>query len=114
MPVLGYLLYPMVVVVISRVLPVSGAIADGPWPEVTVAIAAHNEEQTIERAVRSVLGQAYPGPAARVLVGLDGCTDGTAAVLAAMNDPLVRSLEAHAGRQGGNGQPPRGGRRFRR
>lgn len=93
MPVLGYLLYPMVVVVISRVLPVRGAIADGPWPEVTVAIAAHNEEQTIERAVRSVLGQAYPGPAARVLVGLDGCTDGTAAVLAAMNEPLVRSLE---------------------
>lgn len=87
----------MVIVAVGRLVRGQSPAPEGPWPDVTVVIAAHNEEQTIERAVRSVLLQAYPGPAQRVVVGLDGCTDGTAAVLARMAEPHVRVLDLPRG-----------------
>ena len=49
------------------------------------------------RAVRSILSQEYPGPAVRVLVGLDGCTDGTGAELARLNEPRIRALDLARG-----------------
>ena len=96
-PIVAYLLYPAVVVLAGHIVPGRSIATDGSWPDVTVAIAAHNEEQTIERAVRSALGQRYPGPPPRVLVGLDGCSDGTSAVLGGMNEPRVRALVLERG-----------------
>jgi cellulose synthase/poly-beta-1,6-N-acetylglucosamine synthase-like glycosyltransferase len=91
-PLIGYVLYPAVVVVAARFAH-HDISATGPWPSVTVAIAAHNEQVTIARAVRSVLSQHYPGPPVSVLVGLDGCTDRTAGVLAEDPDPRLTVLD---------------------
>lgn len=91
-PLIGYVLYPISVVALARFArnPIS---ATEPWPSAIVAIAAHNEEVTIGRAVRSVLVESYPGPPVRVLVGLDGCTDRTGAVLSEQSDPRVTTLD---------------------
>ena len=59
----------------------------------TVAVAAHNEEATIARCVTNLLDQSYPGPPVQILVGLDGCTDGTAAALEAIQAPLLRVMD---------------------
>ncbi len=92
-PAVSYLLYPLAVVGLGRLVRSSRLNVDGPWPDLTVAIAAHNEEATIERAVRSVLDQEYPGPRVSVSVGLDGCTDRTLGVLQAMQDPRLTILD---------------------
>jgi cellulose synthase/poly-beta-1,6-N-acetylglucosamine synthase-like glycosyltransferase len=63
---------------------------DLPWPTVAILVAAHNEERTIDRCVRSCLAQSYPGDPPTVVVGLDGCTDGTAEVLRRIEDPRLR------------------------
>lgn len=66
--------------------------SESPWPDVTVAIAAHNEQETIAQAVASVLAQQYDGPPVRVLVGMDGCTDATAEAVQSIGDPRVTAL----------------------
>jgi cellulose synthase/poly-beta-1,6-N-acetylglucosamine synthase-like glycosyltransferase len=53
-------------------------------------VPAHNEEATIERCVRSSLAQDYPGDPPSVIVGLDGCTDRTEAILRGITDPRLR------------------------
>ena len=91
-PLIGYVVYPAVALVAGR-LARTPVAKPGSWPSVTVAIAAHNEEATILRAVRSALDERYPGPPVEVLVGLDGCTDGTADVLAERPDPRLTVLD---------------------
>jgi cellulose synthase/poly-beta-1,6-N-acetylglucosamine synthase-like glycosyltransferase len=93
-PLVSYALYPAAVVLGARLRPRAHAAVDQlPWPSVTVAVAAHNEEATIARCVMNLLDQSYPGPPVQILVGLDGCTDGTAAKLAAIRVPLLRVME---------------------
>lgn len=92
-PSISYVIYPLAVILVSRLVPRRAERTGLPWPSVTVAIAAHNEEVTIARAVRSILDDAYPGPPVTVIVGLDGCTDGTARVLADLGDPRLTVLD---------------------
>lgn len=92
-PVAVYLGYPFVLRGLARVVVPRPLAAVEPWPSVTVTIAAHNEERDIERAVRSCLAQPYAGPPPTILVGLDGCTDGTRAVLDSIGDPRVSYLD---------------------
>ena len=93
MPVLSYVIYPLAVRLAARLTGARWVPSSGEWPTVTVAIAAHNEERDIARVVASVLSADYPGPPIRVLVGLDGCTDRTADVLASIGDPRVAWLD---------------------
>ncbi|HEX6736965.1 MAG TPA: glycosyltransferase family 2 protein [Vicinamibacteria bacterium] len=53
-------------------------------PVVTVLIAAHNEEATIEATVANKLAQDYPRDRLQVLVVSDGSSDGTDAIVAGM------------------------------
>lgn len=96
-PLVSYLIYPALVVGLAkgRRPPVVARTATA-YPSVTVAIAAHNEEATIERVVRSILEPPYPG-SLRVIVGLDGCTDRTGQVLATIDDPRLTVLELPRG-----------------
>lgn len=50
-----------------------------PLPSLAVFVPARNEERGIERALRSLLGQDYPG--LRIVVANDHSTDGTGAIL---------------------------------
>lgn len=93
-PLVSYVFYPVTVGLAARYRPREAPADDaGPWPSVTVAIAAHNEEATITRCVTAVLAQVYPGRPVQVLVGLDGCTDGTAAALEGIADTRLRVLD---------------------
>lgn len=49
-------------------------------PDVSIIMAAHNEEKYIERAIRSCLNQSAPPSAYEVLVVDDGSTDATAQI----------------------------------
>ena len=93
LPVYVYIGYPVAAIVLARLRPARSVRPDGPWPSVTVAIAAHNEERDIARVVKSALEQAYPGPPIEVLVGLDGCTDRTREVLASLGLPRISWLD---------------------
>jgi Glycosyl transferase family 2 len=66
---------------------------EGPgWPTLAAVFAARNEEPSVERAVRSLLGQDYPGLA--VIAVDDRSTDRTGAILDAVarDDPRLRVI----------------------
>ncbi len=50
-------------------------------PLVTVLLPARNEEKVIARCIRSIVQQEYPTNKIQILVGNDGSTDGTAALV---------------------------------
>lgn len=56
--------------------------APGPWPSVSLIVAARNEERHLAAALRSLLALDYP--ALSITVVDDRSTDGTAAILAAL------------------------------
>jgi SAM-dependent methyltransferase len=58
-------------------------------PCLSVVVPCFNEEATVERAVARVLAQPF---VAEVVIVDDASTDGTAAVLATLDDPRVRVL----------------------
>ncbi len=66
----------------------SGTRPEAWEPEVAVLVPARDEERTIERCVRSLLGQAWPN--LRVFVCDDGSRDGTSAILARLRDEHLR------------------------
>lgn len=51
--------------------------SDYPWPAMSVVIPAHNEESQLPAALDNLLSQDYPGPRPEIVVGLNGCTDGS-------------------------------------
>lgn len=63
---------------------------------VTVAIPTHNRRETVVLAVLSALRQTLPP--AQIIVTCDGCTDGTADALRALDDPRVTAIELEKGR----------------
>jgi cellulose synthase/poly-beta-1,6-N-acetylglucosamine synthase-like glycosyltransferase len=63
-------------------------------PSVTLIVAAHNEEDVIERRLENLLALDYPSDKLEIVVASDASTDGTDAVVAsiAARDPRVRLL----------------------
>jgi biofilm PGA synthesis N-glycosyltransferase PgaC len=92
-PIVVYVGYPLSIRLLAGRRRPFVPSAGPSWPTVTVAIAAHNEERDIGRAVASVFAQEYPGSPIQVLVGLDGCTDGTREVLQRIDDRRLRWLD---------------------
>ncbi|HEX8191022.1 MAG TPA: glycosyltransferase [Pyrinomonadaceae bacterium] len=66
----------------------TGTSDSGISPAVSVVIPTYNRAPLLGRSLRSVLGQSYRD--FEVIVVDDGSTDGTAAVVAAFEDPRVR------------------------
>jgi cellulose synthase/poly-beta-1,6-N-acetylglucosamine synthase-like glycosyltransferase len=89
-----YVGYPVVVAALGRIAPVR-LHASGPLPRLTVAIAVHNEAGEIEARVSDAFAQEASGaPIHEVLVGSDGSTDGTDAIVRrlALSEPRLRLL----------------------
>ena len=93
-----YVIYPGIMVAIGR-LRRRPPLPDGPLPNVSVLVAAYNEETWIARKIESTLTQDYPAERLEVIVVSDGSTDGTAAHVRSCDDPRVRLIEQPA-RQG--------------
>jgi len=68
--------YPVLLLIWGRLRP--RPYRSGPQePSVTVVIAAHNEAARIEARLRNLLDLDYPRDRLQILLGLDGCDDGT-------------------------------------
>jgi cellulose synthase/poly-beta-1,6-N-acetylglucosamine synthase-like glycosyltransferase len=63
------------------------------WPQVTLLIAAYNEQAVIEERIHNALAMDYPVDRLEIVIGLDGCSDGTAAIVRRFEDRGVRLLD---------------------
>lgn len=61
-------------------------------PRITVVIAAHNEQEVIERKVKETLANGYPRERLEIVVASDGSTDHTNAIMKRLEAPGVRFL----------------------
>jgi cellulose synthase/poly-beta-1,6-N-acetylglucosamine synthase-like glycosyltransferase len=94
--VYAYLGYPALIWWASRRLGRKSDASPGEpeaWPEVTLLIAAHNEQDVIEERVRNALAMDYPRDRLKIVIGLDGCSDGTAAIVRQFEEHGVRLLD---------------------
>lgn len=89
--------YPLLLAALtaSRREPRAGPVDD--WPRVSLIVAAHDEEEVIERWVSSMRSQNYPGDRLELIVASDGSTDGTARLARAAGADLVLELP-HGGK----------------
>jgi cellulose synthase/poly-beta-1,6-N-acetylglucosamine synthase-like glycosyltransferase len=98
----AYVVYPIVVRWLSRRIElVDQGVSGDPdeWPSLTLMIAAYNEEAVIEERIHNALAMDYPRDSLEIVIGLDGCTDGTAGIVRRFTDRRVRLLE-YAERRG--------------
>jgi cellulose synthase/poly-beta-1,6-N-acetylglucosamine synthase-like glycosyltransferase len=63
------------------------------WPRVTIVLAAHDEASCIREKIEGCLALDYPPERLDVVVGCDGCTDGTAAIAREAGRGRVRVVE---------------------
>lgn len=95
-----YVLYPLLLKVGNRLLPsryarppaalAPGDGGKGELPRVTLVVAAHNEEAVIARKLENSLALDYPPELLEIVIGSDGSTDRTDALVRACSDPRVR------------------------
>ncbi|WP_181779905.1 glycosyltransferase family 2 protein [Pseudonocardia pini] len=90
----GWPAYNLVVAVVGMVgtRPGRRATGDASSLRFWIMIPALNEERVIHRTVTAALALEGPGGPPRVLVIDDGSSDGTAAILAAIDDPRLEVL----------------------
>jgi cellulose synthase/poly-beta-1,6-N-acetylglucosamine synthase-like glycosyltransferase len=87
-----YVGYPVAAAILASARPVV-LRASGPAPTLTVAIAVHDEAEHIAERIDDALAQAAPGAAiVEVLVGSDGSTDATEAIV---TDYAARDARVH-------------------
>jgi cellulose synthase/poly-beta-1,6-N-acetylglucosamine synthase-like glycosyltransferase len=102
----SYLGYPLVLAVMGAVQDLRGALRylggsgdrrerSGPeaWPRVSLVVAAFDEEGCIREKVLNSLALDYPPERLEIVVGCDGCTDGTAAAAREAGGARVRVVE---------------------
>jgi len=92
----AYVVYPVLVWSLGRLFGRSaGAPSSEPeaWPPVSLLIAAHNEETVIEERIQNALEMNYPRERLEIVIGLDGCSDGTAAIVRRYENRGVRLLD---------------------
>lgn len=61
-----------------------------PSAALSIVVVAHNEAQTIEKCIRGILNQNYPGHLFEIIVINDRSTDSTADIVQKINAPQVR------------------------
>ena len=76
-----YVLYPAIVVLLSKCWPARRAEPLDAPPRVSFIIAAYNEEKVIAAKLRNTLELAYPPDKLEVLVVSDGSSDGTEGIV---------------------------------
>ncbi|HUQ68261.1 MAG TPA: glycosyltransferase family 2 protein [Planctomycetaceae bacterium] len=60
---------------------------------VSVVIAVHNEARHLQRKITGLLALDRSECLTEILIGADGCTDGTARIIYELNEPRVRLVE---------------------
>ena len=81
-----YLVYPAAVILAANLKKrryMSDPEVTGSLPSVTVVMSLHNEKEVAGRKISSMLASDYPGDKLNFIIGSDGSTDGTGAVVSA-------------------------------
>jgi cellulose synthase/poly-beta-1,6-N-acetylglucosamine synthase-like glycosyltransferase len=88
-----YFLYPLWLLLLARLRPGPrprrGPTSPRAWPTVSLVVAAHDEAGCIGEKLENSLALEYPAESLEVLIGSDGSTDGTDALVRAHPDPRV-------------------------
>jgi cellulose synthase/poly-beta-1,6-N-acetylglucosamine synthase-like glycosyltransferase len=96
--VYSYLLYPFILAAACRVQRLFGRRASAPvqdpaeWPNVTMVVAAYNEEKVIREKIENSLAIDYPAGRFRVVVASDNSSDRTNEIVAACADPRIQLI----------------------
>lgn len=98
--IFNYTFYPLILKVVSQFVPKFNNSNQDFKPEITVIIAAYNEEELIADAIDSVFEGDYPKDKIRVIVGSDGSTDRTNQILSELSTKYP-SLSFHCFGRGG-------------
>ena len=87
-----YFLYPLWLLLLARVRPGRTGAPPRPtdWPMVSLVVAAHDEAECIGEKLKNSLALDYPADRLEVLIGSDGSTDGTDAIVAGQLDHRIR------------------------
>jgi len=96
----SYAGYPLLLLALSALrkpsVPPPEPQARTDWPQVTVLVAAHNEERDIAARVRNLLDQDYPAERLRVLVGSDGSSDATVDIVRTLQEQGAERVQLQA------------------
>jgi poly-beta-1,6-N-acetyl-D-glucosamine synthase len=87
-----YVFYPLILYVLYRLKGSVPARVSSYRPTVSLLISAYNEEKVIEEKLNNVLKIDYPKEKFVVLVGLDGCSDNTHAIIKKFENSIVRAI----------------------
>ncbi|MBV4536137.1 glycosyltransferase family 2 protein [Pseudomonas urmiensis] len=99
LPFYAWLGYPLLLTLVG---PLFARHRPGPLPrqQVSVVVAAHNEERHIEDKLRNLLAQNCPAADLQIIVASDGSSDRTVALARSFDDPRIHVLDLP--RQGKN------------
>ncbi|MCA9930503.1 MAG: glycosyltransferase family 2 protein [Anaerolineales bacterium] len=73
--------YPLLVTLLAKLRKPSQFVTPDTWPEVTLLIAAYNEEAVIANKLENSLALDYPAERLHILVAADGSSDQTADIV---------------------------------
>jgi len=85
-----YLIYPFLVILVSRFVPKRNPDFWDEYPCVTMVIAAYNEEAVLAEKIANCLSLTYPADRIRFLFGSDGSSDRTNQILGAIGHPQIQ------------------------
>lgn len=91
----SYVVYPLLLKLLTSGLDHPEVPIPPPdrLPSVSVLVAAHNEEQFIEKKVRNTVASSYPQDRLEVVVASDGSSDRTADLVKNLDCPRVRLFD---------------------
>ena len=87
----SYVGYPVLLWLLGQLHDEETAVQADPaiWPDVSVVIAAHNEELVIGRRIENLLALDYPSERLQILIGSDGSTDRTSEIVRLYRRPRI-------------------------
>lgn len=88
-----YFGYPLAICLAARLRP-RKVTKRASQPAVSIVLAVWNEEEVIEGKIRNLLDLPYPVDKMEILVGSDGSTDRTNAIIKSFNDPRLIFVES--------------------
>src|SRR3989338_2641723 len=86
--VYSYILYPLILLLIDRGQRLQVKRSDH-LPNVSVIIAAYNEEKMIESRIKNCLALDYPADKLEIIIASDGSTDKTIEIAQKYSDPRI-------------------------
>ena len=80
--------------IFRKSVPLAAVEAEPQWPEITVLLRVHNEEDVVESRIANLLSCDYPNDRLRIVVASDGSTDATNELVQSSKDPRVTLFES--------------------